>query len=286
MFLIVSSIFILLFGFTGGILPYLITKSDNQKFKHILKYGSAFSGGILLGGGTLHLLAETVSEFNKDFDIDYPLPQLFAWSTCLLLLILEKFFIFIHGNCINKKKETEPDIGYSSMNLDIQLPNNNQEIEKTDQQKEKNEHDHIDLKNGSIIASIFLLFGLTFHSFLAGTALGAEEDESTMKIMVVCILSHKFFAAFALGVVLAKSRYSFVTLLVFVLFFSCSTPTGIFIGSKLALSKLGSIYLTSISAGTFLYVGFFEVLYDTIKENIIVTPCLGFAFMAILAKFG
>lgn len=62
------------------------------------------------------------------------------------------------------------------------------------------------LNEKNYFSSIVLLVGLGLHSFLAGLALGASSEDSELLSLGVAILSHKYLAAFAIGVPMSKAK--------------------------------------------------------------------------------
>ncbi len=78
----------------------------------------------------------------------------------------------------------------------------------------------------------------------------------------IAIISHKYLAAFALGVPLYKSEINLVLNVGVALLFGSLTPMGIAVGwilSKSVGGWVGDIFI-SIAAGTFIYVSICEVL--------------------------
>ena len=63
-------------------------------------------------------------------------------------------------------------------------------------------------KAKSVIRTVFVVVSLSFHSVLAGLALGLEEDESGVWISFAAIALHKFVIAFSVGIELVTSEVS------------------------------------------------------------------------------
>ena len=84
-----------------------------------------------------------------------------------------------------------------------------------------------------LVDLFILLFGLSFHTFFIGTALGLSDD----KTLFFALLFHQFFEALALGLHLSKaSKKSWKLPIVVTLVFSLSGPVGGFIGVGIAQS--------------------------------------------------
>lgn len=139
-----------------------------------------------------------------------------------------------------------------------------------------------------------LLIVLSLHSFIAGTALGLEAELFAAVVLLVAILAHKSFAAFALGISfveggLARGRY-FALLATF----SIMTPLGLLVGAGLsdALESDIAIELEAIfdglAGGTFIYVATMDVIGRTFEQRRhrwgkYAAIAAGFALMAVLA---
>src|SRR3989338_5996616 len=89
---------------------------------------------------------------------------------------------------------------------------------------------------GTPVADLaILLFGLSFHTFFIGTALGMSDDET----LFVALLFHQFFEALALGLHLVRAttkEKSWKLPVVVTLVFSLSGPLGGFIGVAIVKS--------------------------------------------------
>lgn len=139
-----------------------------------------------------------------------------------------------------------------------------------------------------------LLIVLSLHSFIAGTALGLETETAAAIILLVAILAHKSFAAFALGSSfqehgLARRRY-FALLSIFAIM----TPLGVMLGAGLSsvLQSQTALEFEAIfdglAGGTFIYVASMDVIGHTfddarLKRAKFAAIALGFALMALLA---
>ena len=60
----------------------------------------------------------------------------------------------------------------------------------------------------SLLRTAFVVASLSFHSVIAGLALGLEEDEGGVWINFTAIAMHKFVIAFSVGVELVTSGVS------------------------------------------------------------------------------
>ena len=88
-FKILSVLIIFAVGLLAGIMPTRVKLSERGKRK--LTLGNAFSGGVFLGAGLLHLLPDAVENFEAFAgDVDFPFAALICGAGFLLVLSLEK----------------------------------------------------------------------------------------------------------------------------------------------------------------------------------------------------
>lgn len=150
--------------------------------------------------------------------------------------------------------------------------------------------------NNNVLAlslAIVTTFMLSFHALLEGTAVGVTRDFSTGFVIFLAIITHKGAESFSLALHLRRSALHTVTTLVLFGVFILMTPLGIIMGSW--LSEIGNAYallsavLSSLAAGTFLYIGTLHGLEHAClirhRGNLIgfVSLLLGFTLMAVVA---
>lgn len=109
---------------------------------------------------------------------------------------------------------------------------------------------------------------LSLHSIIAGYALGAGSTFQLVFVIFAAEGSHKFSAAFALGVGLVRSGIAKARALRILLLFASMTPLGIVLGA-FARSRIGGDTATIVSgmvdaltAGTFLYIAIVDILEE------------------------
>jgi zinc transporter ZupT len=113
---------------------------------------------------------------------------------------------------------------------------------------------------------IILLLALSLHSLFEGVAVGLQDSVMTVTSLAVGITVHGCLIAFAFGATLATRRQSLQTGAVkYGLVFSAMIPIGVGIGMAVGsvrgfVGQLVSALLQSLTAGTFIYVIFVEVL--------------------------
>lgn len=222
---------------------------------------NALAAGIFLGTGLLHFGVEARQGW-ADRGADYPWAELLALGAFLLLLFVEHVALsdaahaaaHAHSGGLHERRQ------------------------------------HGMEKAGGAVG---ILIALSLHSFLAGMALGVARDLAQVSLAAVAILAHKLTEGFALGTVLSKdlspasARFSEWT-------FALATPLGILLGA-LALQPVagqtGSLFhpvVGSLAAGTFLYIGAFDLLQDEFVRpggRVVkwVLACVGVAVSASMA---
>ncbi|WP_242641513.1 ZIP family metal transporter [Candidatus Ichthyocystis sparus] len=134
---------------------------------------------------------------------------------------------------------------------------------------------------------------LSFHSLLAGAALGLSRSPSVMLLVFLAITAHKWAASFALSVQINKTSLELKSRLFLFGIFSIMAPIGILFGSEVKYFTtpypLLAPTFSSLAAGTFLYMGTLHGL----EHGILVKKCcdlknfsfviLGFFIMSIVA---
>ncbi len=114
------------------------------------------------------------------------------------------------------------------------------------------------------------LVGLTVHALTAGVALAAVESRADIAgVMLLAILAHKGFESFALASVFSMTGAKRANVVVMVIMFSLVTPVGLLAGSQISglLGNGGTSILTSLAAGTFLYVCLCELLPEVFHRR-------------------
>lgn len=119
---------------------------------------------------------------------------------------------------------------------------------------------------------VVLLFALSLHSLFEGMAIGLQEDLYKLINLAVGISVHECLVAFALGINLARQNLARSTIVKLCLLFSVTIPIGIGIGMGVGgihnfVTTLISAILQALTAGTFVYVIFVEILPSEIDRN-------------------
>lgn len=150
---------------------------------------------------------------------------------------------------------------------------------------------HRDNLNSHIMLLTVMM--LSIHAVLEGTAVGMATRYPDILILFVAILAHKGVVSFALSSKLNASKFTLGQSSMIFGCFALMTPLGIVLGNSILLAhssyKLLMPIVTSMAAGTFLYIG---TLHGLDRANLIKTCCnireflimlFGFIMMAFVA---
>lgn len=223
-------------GIAGGMLPWWV--HSGPQGTRWLGRGIAFAGGVLLGAGLIHLLAEASAEFKAAWPAsEYPWAMLFAASSFLALLFIER----VAPRMPRVPVGSSPNDGIRQMLDGIDAPGH---------------------------YPFLLLLALSVHSLLAGLALGAQGTLSSFAVVFIAVMAHKASAGFALGASLHRIGISRSRALRLVAGFAIMTPLGLFLGTLVSLlvksqgALLFEAFFDAIAAGAFLYIATFDVIRE------------------------
>lgn len=147
-----------------------------------------------------------------------------------------------------------------------------------------------------LLSGLLIAVLLGIHSLIEGLTLGFSTQLHVIFILFLAILFHKSAASFALANHLRYNQYTQKQSHLIILIFALLTPFGIILGNfyqQAAIhqydNELNAIFL-AITAGTFLYISFFEYLipkYLIKKSQSKLKPLsysfAGFMLMALLS---
>lgn len=149
--------------------------------------------------------------------------------------------------------------------------------------------DEEDVGSANASVPILLFVILSVHSLIAGAALGLDQNLTSSLAILIAILAHKGFAAFALGVSLVRAQVPARRVVGTITAFSLTTPTGVLLGT-IAAAFLGmdgagrvEFFFDALAAGTFLYVGISEILADVFDEEVDARQKIGLVVLGFLA---
>ena len=286
----IVSIFVFLGMTMGfGLMPYYI-KSCRQSTK-FLSISNAFSGGLFLGIGLLHVLpesAEKLEEYNS-----FPWAYVCAFCSYALIFFVEKVAFdshsLLHGHGHenehhhnhNPKISIEPLSGLNSerqttteeakdqylVAKETENNNENEELNEHEEEQElKGEHEEHQIHS---ITPYVLLLALGFHGFFEGMALGIQTEINDTLSLFLAIVAHKWAASLTLGIAFIKIKVPLKQLIIMVLIFGLIGPFGVAFGlilSSEANDFIQGLFL-GISVGTFIYIACTEVLVEEFENK-------------------
>lgn len=219
---------VFLTGMAGGLFSLRIQNYQNSQ--RWFSLGSALAGGIFLGAGLIHLLPDAVAGFAQiNPKLSYPLAFTLCAFGFVSVLFLEKVLL---------AHQEEPEATA-----------------------------HESTESGQLYPYL-LAAVLSFHSVLAGLALGAETSLVGSMVIFLAIIAHKGSAGFALGVGLVRGGLQKAGILKMLIAFALATPLGIVMGTAVQSLTSGSggvlaeAIFDCLAAGTFLYIAVLEIIQE------------------------
>ncbi len=225
---------ILAAGWAGAALPLL--SSSAAVGGRFMSWGNAFSAGIFLGIGLIHMLGEAQAAWSA-LGWDYPIAFVLATAAFAASLLFEH----------------------------VLLPEPAHEIVHHHGHDCIEEH-HAETGATGLYAYVLVVV-LSLHSVLAGVALGTQDSFANGLVIFSAILVHKATAGFALGVSLARSGIVRSRSLRLTTLFAVMTPLGILLGIALNLAfrqASGALdaAVLALAAGTFIYIASLDIIQD------------------------
>uniref|UniRef100_A0A8C6XBP0 Solute carrier family 39 member 2 n=1 Tax=Naja naja TaxID=35670 RepID=A0A8C6XBP0_NAJNA len=249
------------------------------KHRRILSFIGCFSAGIFLGACIMHMVADALGDIETEIRkqqhmvsagrgggvaVLYPYGELIISLGFFLVFFIESVVLHCcpqavhsHGNHENHEDHKEPPPSHSSFRA-------------------------------------FILFlSLSFHSVFEGLAIGVQKETTDTIQLCLAVLIHKAIMSFSLSLKLVQSSTKLQWRILYLVVFALMSPIGISIGIGVSLSNgdgsgLAQAVLEGVSAGTFLYVTFLEILpYELGSHESPFTKflfiSLGFSIMAVIA---
>ena len=251
---------LLVVGWLGAALPVLRGAASGGR---VTSWGNAFSAGIFLGIGLIHMLGEAQSAWSS-IGWDYPIAYVLATAAFAASLLFEHVLlpepahaiVHHHGHDCAEEHGGEPATGR--------------------------------------VVPYVLVVALSLHSILAGVALGTQDSLPSGWVIFLAIVVHKATAGLALGVNLGRSGIARRQGLRMATLFASMTPLGILLGLGLegsvrpATEAYVDATVTALTAGTFIYIASLDIIQDEFlrpgsRFMKWLFATLGLATMAVLA---
>ena len=276
----IGLLFVIFFeALVGGLLPLAIVRSL-PKMTGIISLMNAFSGGIFLTAGLVHILPHVVEVGEEhEYGGKYPLSYTLVVLGYILVFFVERVLFHTHshsemdheghgahshghghshgghGHSHGGHGHGDSAQGHKGSEEDPEAPKTFDDAVTVSEHKQ---HSSNNFYNAFVI-----LFAISLHAVLAGVSLGVQHEFDSIIALTTAICSHKAPAAFSIGAKFIKYGLTRFESLVLIVLFACVTPLGICIG--LAANQAGGLtllILEGLSAGTFLYIGATEVSTD------------------------
>ena len=257
----------------GGLLPLAIVKSL-PKMTGVISLMNAFSGGIFLTAGLVHILPHVVEVGEKkEYGGKYPLSYTLVVLGYMLVFFVERVLFHTHshsemdyeghgahghghghGHGAHGHGHGGLKDGHHKMLDEEAAKTESVALSETKPDK------------SNFYSAFIILFAISLHAVLAGVSLGVQHERESIIALTTAICSHKAPAAFSIGAKFIKEGLTRLESVALIILFACVTPLGIVIG--IAADQAGGLtllILEGLSAGTFLYIGATEVSTDAFE---------------------
>ena len=162
---------------------------------------------------------------------------------------------------------------------------------------ETSEHiDDVDEKKQRTLRNYVFLIILTVHMFFDGVAVGLLDDNSLIWQLLLAQCIHKTLVFLTIGIQVQQIYPSMMKVGIIIVYFAMVSPLSVVIGALISSindeikHKIVSSVLMSFSAGTFLFITFFEILQRELADHHsdllkVFSTAVGFASFALLRYF-
>ncbi|GMH45237.1 hypothetical protein BSKO_13194 [Bryopsis sp. KO-2023] len=250
---LVAAAVLLAEAIVGAMVPLVV--GHFKKFNFWLSILNSFAGGVFLSTGFTHMLPhieETESEV-KGLD-EYPLGSVILVIGFMIVFFVERIIFDVHTSVDTVFRSDGQEVESKSIHLEdgAVAPSQNKQG-PTEAEK----------KWARMANPIILLLAISVHAVLEALALGLEEHRNGVLILFASIGSHKGVAAMALAARFIRNGATKKQVLGFMAGFSVIAPIGILIGMASSdVDPLVHLILSGLAAGTFIYVGAYEVIAE------------------------
>ncbi|OMO93646.1 Zinc/iron permease [Corchorus capsularis] len=267
----------------------------------------AFASGVILATGYMHVLPDSFNDLMSECLPEnpwrkFPFTTFVAMLSAILTLMVDSFAMSTYKKHCSKGLVADGgDVAGSLENGNSQIQNlghghaHVSAFEKNDVASQLLRH--------RVIAQILEL-GIIVHSVVIGLAMGASDNQCTIKSLIAALCFHQMFEGMGLGGCILQAEYKFKMKAIMVFFFSATTPLGIVLGmllekvysetSPTALIVVG--LLNACSAGLLNYMALVDLLAadfmgPKLQTNMklqgwsYVAVLLGAGLMSLMAKW-
>lgn len=281
----ISIVLIFLIALAGGSVPWLV-KSRSRRGRDFLAVASAFSAGVFLGAGLLHMLAEgneLLEEAMTDqiINISFPLSFVLCGAGYFVSVASEILVLGHAHRHVAVEVHKQEDSELEEQNSDCLDDNNLAES-------------YLDERNQELrLKVITLAVVLGIHSVLAGLALGFSSSRSSVGATMGAIVAHKLVDTFSFGVSLQSATKSLRWYWFVMVLFSLITPIGVGVGMAIIASanmERDRLYVGGIvqafASGAFIYVATSTLAEALEQKRLIILKLIlslfGFSIMTVI----
>lgn len=249
---------------------------------------NCLAGGVVLSVALCHMLPEAHEQIEgylqdqKESIREYPFAFLGAGVSLIFLVCLEQAIMGSGDNHFHQQ--------HDHPRYDETGPLHDSSVSRTSSMIFEQDAAGKIARSG---ATVFLI-ALSTHSLLEGLGLGASIDSSGFVTALIAVVSHKMLAALALGLSVHGAHFPRLLTVVLIAAFSIATPFGIAIGILAGelnhVGELVSGVLSSLSAGSFLFIALVELIPEELskpeKKGLKLTAItVGFGLMSLMAMY-
>lgn len=275
-------------SFLIGMLPAMINRRYQARYPLLFTFMLCFGAGVLIATSIVHILTEVQESLPGSGSV------YFCGGFFLMYVVDVVFHVFFDdspGHSHSASRQTNGSYGTVESERESLLA-----PAAADGAGE--------IANNSSTGKFGLLFALSLHSFLEGSAIGVQDTSAKVLLLITAVACHKYVVGFSLGIEVCSGhsnrRSMLRTLLISMLIFSLGSMFGIALGMALVdFKELWSSatvpILQAVAGGTLLYITLSEVLprekskfHQRSKWAIVLQflACLlGFILMTILNTF-
>lgn len=217
----------------------------------------ALAGGVFLGAGLAHLLADSFEELGDK--INYPLAPAVAISTFVLLTAVELFSYGEHDEEFQIGEGHHHHQHFHDKNVPPSSLEDNLLVSNPIEEKVPEMFGETNSNLTVPMISLYIIMDI--HSVIEGLALGIMKTMDGVIAIFCPIVGHKPVEAFALSLIILKDRPKKWLFWFFVIVYTLMTPAGLIAGiiiTKLVENQIVMGVIAAFSAGTFLFVGCHE----------------------------
>lgn len=258
----------------------------------------SFGGGVLFATSFLHMMPEvyfSVEELRNYgmLSADYPYSQLVVSIGFFLVYFLEEMSHWLVSRmpkepCRTKKKirtESTSSIVPKDNKVSphfIKLPEEkdmvvNEEVQTDDHMAFEDDQINAELEEiieeeaksqQQILRCILIVLALSFHAIFEGLAIGLQHSTTSIWYLFIAVSVHSATILFCIGLEIYLGGSKPKTIVIHMILLAITSPLGVFFGLTISVTtemhtsakSFAVVVLEGLSAGTILYITFFEVL--------------------------